>query len=322
VAGKEVVGSRQFIFVPEACSRQERNQGNMNHVIQLFSYLIVFFVFLIGIIYASANWIKKKFPKNVFVYSLGTLTLFGVINLLNGYPAKLAQLTNQEPKSHQLFTWIGFSLLKLLVLSGGAGILIANLHLNSRQRAALSRAQAYLLGYGIGILGVLIPNLVNFLFPAHSPNWGKLTGLNLAYPPLMGFSLVEKYIALSLLFSTFYLLVEKWTYRWSRRKALEVGLYCLLGFALAGFDIETPLQWTALGLALSLFFWISTRIWIRSAINLIPLISATPFVVNEWRQISLHPYTGCTLHSCIAMTLVCLSSLFWYLKLESQARLK
>ncbi len=316
IAGDQPISSKRFIFIPEEWSRNERNRENMLNLVKLFSSITLGIIFLLGMISALLSWTKKNLKSEVFFITFGIILFIQTVNLLNGIPSSFAQLSTDQPLFNQILTWVGFSLVRILLLSSSFALLLSYVYQQSqfstKAQDSSSLTQELIQGFSIGILGVTLFGLTSQIFSSQLPSIGKISALDEYFPILSGFHSLGKWLLFTLIFSIVGLVSER--LRVSRNHGHIFSFFFLFffGFVLSGIEIQNISTWALQGLIMGFYFWLIYRYFIRSQFRLIPLAVCSGLMLLEWKQIKMQPYSGVTLHSLTSILLIGIASYSWY----------
>jgi len=316
IAGEEVVDVYRYIHVPEEWKRNERNQLNMLNTAQIVSGLVIFLIFIAGIVKSIVNWTRKQFSIPTFVTFFSILFVVGALTAVNNWHSMMADFSTSEPLSNQIFTTVGFRLIWLLFLSAGATILMGFIKEWKPQQV---KNNYILFGICAGLCMSGLMAVTSVLFePSLQPQWAQyqtiddmIPILGVALAPLMKY--IIETIFLLLLFTVFDRLTDQWT---NSRVKFSI-IFILVILAIIGTLANSFSYWLIGGLIIAfaaLFIYIYV---FRFQLELIPIFTGAIAILNEFKQGLLTAYPNSVLAHFFAVILIILLSQFWYKQLKN-----
>lgn len=313
VAGNEITSLQKTIFVPEKWSREQRKIENILSIIRSISYLFLCSLYIFGFIIAAIRAGKKEFSKKIYVTTLILFIFFGSIMLVNHLPVQFAHFSTIEPWGNQLITTIGFSLVMMLCFSFALALLIGAFC--NKKEKYLSTSFLNPLGYSIGVAFFIVIVIFSKFFKKHTPSVGSFDCIDEFFPELSCLNLLQFYILLTVLFFILNLIAKKLTKNWSQFSISFIIFCILVGLTFTGIEIENILKFSLLGVLIGALIAIVFYFLIRSCLCLIPLSTASIFLLLEIKKALYNTYEGSFLNSIIAILTLLLVSSFWHRKL-------
>jgi len=315
IAGDTVVDSYRYIHVPEEWERQQRNRDNQTQVVQILMGILIFLIFVAGVISSVVNWSRKKFSVSVFLTFFFLLFCLGIISIINEWPFMMSQYSTAEPLSNQIFMSIAISIVGILFISAGPalvnGFIISWKTKQSPSQSIIADTGA---GFGLGLLLAGILSVVSALFePSLNPLWADYSALNYYIPILNeGLSPVPNYILSTTLFLLILTTADRLTQNWNRRKIICAVLIVLTGFLASTGSAESVSYFLLSGLIWGVLYLLAYILVFRYSLSLIPLAMGSITIVGILRQGIMNAYPTAITGNILAIILIGVVSFYWY----------
>ncbi|MFO7888830.1 MAG: CPBP family intramembrane glutamic endopeptidase [bacterium] len=315
IAGDKVVDSYQYIHVPEEWERQQRNRDNQTQIVQILMGILIFLIFVTGIISSVINWSRKKFSVSVFLTFFFLLFVLGIISIFNEWPLMMSQFSTAEPLSNQIFMSIAISIVGILFISAGPalvnGFIISWKAKQPQSPNLLADTGA---GFGLGMLIVGLLAVVSALFePSLKPLWADYSALNYYVPILNdGLSPVPDYILSTTLFLLIITTADRLTKNWKKRKIIFAVLIILTGFLASGISTESLPFFLLIGLIKGIVYLLAYVSVFRYNLSLIPLATGSLAIVKILQQGVMNAYPTAIPGAVLAIILIGVVSVYWY----------
>ncbi|MDP8240226.1 MAG: CPBP family glutamic-type intramembrane protease [Candidatus Hatepunaea meridiana] len=316
IAGNEVVDSWRFIFVPQEWDRQERKKRNMNEVVQMFCFLIMFLIFLAGVIIAIIRWSRKNFSFTVFRSFLMIFFFFELIYIYNEWLVRIADFSTAEPFSNQLFMLIAASVLWVIFIPALFALLIGFTQTWMRQPSYEEKSNLIFTGFSVGALIAGITAIIYSFEPSLEPFWAKYEGLDCAIPFIgTGFEPFIGYIAKTILFLIIFIALDRFTDGWTRKKTLFSILTVIAIMFVYKLSINSIGFWAISGLFTGVIFLLAYIFVFRHQLAIIPLVLASFAILEAIKQSMLNAHPAAIPGAVVTIVLIGWISVYWHKKL-------
>lgn len=325
VAGKNVVDSFRYIFVPEQWDRLYKNEK------ALVSLLDAIRLFLFFILIACASAAVLIFSRRSFSISLKItcsvmiiLLLKSLIQASNIWPYAIANFNTSEPFSHQAWHTILFWLVYAIFIAGIYALVIGFMQTRrfKSPQVDLPFTHYAFIGILIGLIEVGYFALAKSLMPHIYPQWPTITHAG-AYIPWLGqaLSMLSNFIEWTMLALIIFTAVDYVALGCSK-KCRRLILPFLMGIGLVMLDVHDfmPL-WSLLlvGLLWGTSIWLLYFFVLRNTRASIPCIIATVKIFGLVPLVVFNAFPGVLLGAVIGSVLVGALALFWSYQLYSKS---
>ncbi len=320
ISGDEVTDVYRYIHVPEEWERQERNRNNLTRIVQIFVILVIFALFVAGVIGASIQWSRKHFSVSVFLIFMILSFVIGLINLVNRWPATIAQFSTAEPLMNQKLIAIIFPIVGLIFLSAAIALIIGFVTAwKTKQTQSQGTVMTIGTGFALGIIIASLSAVISMWFkPSLEPLWADYKALSSFIPILKdGIGSITSYILGATILMLIITSIDRFSNGWTKRKAVFGILLVLMIFVISGNTKENLSFWFISGLTSGIFYLLAYLFVLRFNIALIPLTVGAGAMLDALRQGLMHAYPTAVPGAVLAIILIGVLSVFWY-KLLSQ----
>jgi len=315
VAGDKVVDSYRYIHVPEEWQRQERNRNSQLQIIQILVGILIFLIFLAGVITGVVKWSRKKFSVLIFLIFFALLLIVGIINMFNQWPLMMAQFSTAEPLTNQIFTVVALNVVGILFRSAVSALVIGFITSWITKQSPPQRTLIYIgAGLGLGMLITGLSSVVTALFkPSLEPLWADFSALSYYIPILRsGLHPISGYILNTTLILLIISAIDNFTLGWTRKKIIFAILIVLMGFMVAGNSLVSVSFFVIAGLISGIIYLLAYIFVFRFNLCLIPLATGAGVIVDILRQGIMNAYPSAIPGAVVAIAVIGFISIYWY----------
>ena len=318
IAGDEVVDTYRYIHVPEEWKRQERNRNNQTQIVKTFRGMVIFLLFVAGVIGAIIGWSHKKFSVSAFLIFFALLFIMGVVNIFNRWPATMAQFSTAEPLMNQILMAIALPLVGILFISAGPALVIGFITSWKTKQSQSQSSTSILTGFALGLLIAGISAVISMLFePSLEPLWANYDALSHYIPTLSaGFSSIPGYILGTTLFLLILTAIDRFSKGWTQRKAIFAIVLVLLVLIATGNSIDSLSFWLISGLISGIIYLLAYLFVFRFHLALIPLALGAGTILDAMKQGIMNSYPTAIPGAVLAIILIGIISVYWYRQLS------
>lgn len=244
IAGDDVCGLKHYVHSTESWDREQKKANVLKTVLSAVSSVVKIAMLVTVLIFGIIAWTKKNFNVKIFI---GFLIGFMVVSLLQGLLMSnmiIAQYPTSEPFSN---------LMLMLIISLGIGAIFSGF-LYSIPLGYITRIPLHiqrnehvigLKGAGLGIILAAVIAFAQGHFLGKSPFALSPIQLDATFPILYsGLSALEGYFIQLVGLMVPFVIADKLSQGWEKKKGLTIILLILAGFALVG---KLPLIWWLVG---------------------------------------------------------------------------
>lgn len=313
LAGDEVADSYQYIYVPEEWGREERSKRTLLEIFSIGCSAILGLAIFAGSIAAIVSWSRKKFAVKAFVYSLGTLFVLSLVNLLNNWPNISSQFSTAQPYKNQVFIFIVGGLVGALFVAAAIALVIGLVHYWNREKNSQSYPNRIPVGLALGSLIAGISALVGSIGFGSDPTWPSYNSASALFPILASSlgpltSLIINVSVLLLVIGT----VTKLTKSWTSNKSLGSALLVTVGIIISGTGgIDSIFFWILSGLITGLVLLVVYIFLIRFEWGLVPMAIGLILVLSQVNSMLVNAFPDSMIGGIIASFLLILVAVFW-----------
>lgn len=323
IGGDQVTMLNRFVHVPDEWSRAQREDRSLPGLIQLVSRVLLGLIILAAAVVAILRWSSRQFHLRAFIaIALVGLTL-AVLNFGLSWPEKAVQLDTAQPFSSQVWILLGGAAFGLCMATGVFAVVAGLVHAlklpTGERPLGPSAVVAYSLAAGLVLLGV---SSLGLLLPSSpEPYWGSLGPLS-AYVPFLQAAVtqVQPLIMQSLFLLVIFTAAHHLSGGWQRRRALVLALLVLVGYLIAGRNVQSLANWLVMGAALGGLLC-AAWVWVlRHRLALvIPMVAAT-VILGGVNNLTSPMYSGATAGYLLGSALAALLAGYWYHSLDQGLR--
>lgn len=318
IAGDKINDAHRYIHVPEEWQRAERSRTNIAQLVTLLCGLIVYLLFLLGLIIALIRWSTKKFAASFFVYSFLTLFALSLINLINGWPQIIANFNTSEPFANQVFKTVSFASVANLIKSAVIALIIALTFGIQRYYKLANPLYSLISGILSGVCIAGLYALLLFMAPSVQPVWAQYAALgNVLSFIAPTTTVLYLFIMITALFLLLCNAADYSTDNWHKNRLL--GLLLLIFFTVVITGLQVPphvISWLIISTILGIIIAILYYYVIRFDHAMIPLIVGIVFIGRLLQQALFNAFPGAFLAYSFAACIVALAACGWWKKLR------
>ncbi len=321
IAGDEIVDSYRFVHVPEEWERSERNRRTIAQVIQIVCTVTMALVFLAGVIFAVVRWSRGRFAVGSFVLFFLVLFGFGVVEVLNSWPAMTANFSTAQPYSLQSSIALVGSLLAMLVIAAAVGLCVGMVHRWLPAQPDESAGRTLMLGASLGVLVACLMAIGGALETQLAPDWGPYQSAAAVVPVLAtALGPISAWLATSTLVLLALTFVHVTSRGWTRLRIAMGFVLVLFGLVVAGVGgVETVQHFVGGGVAFGLLLLACYVLILRHQLALVPIVAATVAILETLRDGVLGLYPGSLMGSAAAALLIAGTAVIWLRRLTRES---
>jgi len=308
ISGNELSGLKTTIHTTETWDRTQKKAGLLRGILFAISKVIQFGMIITVLILGIIAWTKKHFNVKLFLYFLAG---FALITLLQGILMSntiMGQYPTSEPYSNLMLMLI----ISLLLGSGFSAFLYAiPIGYMARIPLHIQRNENVIGVKGIG-LGLLFAGVIAFaqgnIFK-ESAVIIPLIDLESASPILSSLlSAVEEYFITFVRLMVPFILIDRLSSGWKKKKIISLVLLFLAGFAYVG---KLSVGWWLLGGSVSGLLMIVLYLWVlRFNMIYIPIMAATIIILDLIQYLLVDPAVLTIFHIVITAIVTVLLAVF------------
>lgn len=314
IAGDEVVDAERTIHVPEEWERKQQNkQLLLNIIILLFTIILLFFLG-IGIIAALRQKRTFVFSKQLFLLLLGTSIMIFIIDVINCWPSIIGGFNTSLPLQNQLFQFIAFYGIAAVLKSVFYAFILSSVLLFKTKNHQVSATWNFSIGICLGLFAAGILSCAQMLLPINVPLWPDYDALAYSLPLLASLlHTIMHYAQLTIIFSLLYILVDTATNQWQKKRFLFTIIAALCGMSMITLPALKALPlWIIIGSTIGCMFILLYRRVIGDNYALIPLATASFFILKIIQQGVFNAYPQALLAAMLNSAMIIAATLLWH----------
>lgn len=313
IAGREVVGYRRYVHVPEEWIRAERGRKTAITVVQMLGGALLSILTLWISFLAVREWLHGHFDRKIWLAALLVFVAIGAMVRLNNWGIAIAQFSTSQPWSSQVLRTVVSESIAIILTSFLASVWLGRLHARAFGvgRPLGTRGDIWL-GYAAGGCLVAITEFAVWLGRSTHPSWPNVSAAGSFLPSLNSFQMEQLFLSGAALGM---LLFPALSARLKSRTTLMVA-YLLVGLAMGAFMVDSSLwAWLGAGVGCTLCLLALTEFMHRCGVALLIPVMATVWCVALLKVMVLRPYPGGLETAGISLLMIAVSSWAWYRKL-------
>lgn len=314
IAGDEVVDAYRRVHVPEAWERHEENRHTALTAARIPAWIVIAGLFGAGAVLGIVQWTRRDFALGLALRVFLLLVVAGGVSLLNRLPLVTAQFSTAQPFDIQMAIALVSGLLVLvLLLPSAIGLAAGWVQRGWQVSGAMSWRQSVVLGCALGALAAGAIALSARLVPSLAPPMGEVDAASSYLPPLStATGALAATVQGGALLLVAFLLIDRLTAGWSRRRVLGAVLLVLLGPALLVATHPGSLAlWLLGGLAVGLVALLAYVAVVRFAPPAVPIAAAVLVILDQLQHALLDPYPGAALGAVAGILLTTAVAVWW-----------
>ncbi len=125
ISGDEIVSHSRFVYIPEEWERNDQNNTSLIGIVGMICSVLLTFLILFAAASSIAQWSKGLFSFRLFKNIFILLSIFGILDIFNSYPALVSVFSTAQPFFNQISTSLISSLLYVLMASFSFSVIIS-----------------------------------------------------------------------------------------------------------------------------------------------------------------------------------------------------
>ena len=290
LAGDEVAGVRNGIFVPETWRRDEAKREGGRQLVKFASIVLVVMAGVVSLVYAVIAWSRGRSDRRALRWIAALALLMVLAGSANNAPTLAFALRTAEPVVNQLLLNVLSAVAGGLFLALTFGLLAGVGAYYARTRVPTpmaGRLPFWMVGVAAALATAGIAAALGALVAPPMPSWPALKNQAAAWP--WAAALTSGLAVLPALTVTLFLLsvIDRATSGWARRLPLAALMLVLIGVAFAILSgqatADAILQGAVGGLTTFAFAWLLLRYDLRA----VPAFVATGIILDGIKSASL-----------------------------------
>ncbi|MFA6618568.1 MAG: hypothetical protein WCT23_05820 [Candidatus Neomarinimicrobiota bacterium] len=287
LAGDKVCGLKNFVHSTENWDREYKKSNVLKGVLFAISNLIKTAMLVAVLIFGIIAWTKKKFNVKVFV---GFLIAFILLSL--SQTAMLSKtIISQYPTSQPFSSLMLILIISLVIGAVFSGFLHA-IPFGYFARIPLQvKRNEHVIGLKGAALGIMLAAAIAFAqghFLAKNPFAISPLQLDAGFPVLFSIlSAIENYLVQFLGLMAAFVIADKLSQGWEKKKVLTLILLVLAGFSFVG--KLSPLWWVIAGLVCGAVMVLLYIFVLRSNMIYLPIMAATLILLELLQYVIIDP---------------------------------
>jgi len=326
LAGNLPAGHSRFVHTPEEWDRERQGkEASLSPLRTLRGF--IGFVLLGGAAFMGLiAWAGGRFDRRAAAAIAAAAFGFLWVSVPNRIPVTGFGFSTTQGFGEQLLVSVGISTFGFAIMAGGLGLaaglahhwLVADPGRNTLRGRPRGAPHALLLGGALGLFWVGAQRGASALSPIATPPFPGFSSAGTVWPPLEVISSTGgTYLLLGVLVLLILLVPDRLTAGWTRRRAVGVSIFLLLGFVAAPTIVES--LWIQIGVALFvglglLALYRLARSW---GVAFVPWLAATIGVFGLIRPLVHPPHGGARLGAILGIALIVWLAQRWSRYLES-----
>lgn len=308
ISGDELSGLKTKIHTTETWDREQKKAGLLRGILFVVSKVIQFGMLITVLILGIIAWTKKQFNVKLFLYFLGG---FAVLTLLQGVLMTntiIGQYPTSEPYSNLMLMLV----ISLLLGSVFSSFLYA-IPMGYMARIPLHvQRNEHVIGVKGVSLGLLFAGVIAFaqgnIFK-ETPVVIPLINLESIHPILSSLlSAIEEYFITFVRLMVPFIIVDRLSSGWRKKKIISLVLLFLAGFAYVG---KLSIGWWLLGGTASGLLMIALYLWVlRFNMIYIPVMAAAIILLDLLQYLLVDPAVLTFFHVIITAVVTVLLAVF------------
>ena len=319
IAGDQVADVSRYIHVPEEWARQERNQQNIALIVRVLCGVIAFGLVVIGIIWSIVNWIRRSFSVSLFLVFLGLLFVVWIARFINNWPQIISGFSTAEPLSNQTLIAIAGSVIISLFIAAGLALLVGLIPRWKRAQQPVKILQSIIIGICMGIFIAGLSAVLDRFTPSFAPFWADYSAAG-SYLPFLGLTLdtLFQYIFITSVLLLIYTGIDRFTKGWTQKNIVAILAMLVIGMGVAGiFSVESIPFWLVSGLLSGVVLIILYMLGFRYHLSFIPFASLAVIWLSVIKEMVFNAYPGVIVGAVVAINLVGILAVYWFLRLNA-----
>ncbi len=290
----KITDINQFVHVPEAWGRQDRDKqsmiltcvGTAGLVQGLILLLIILFIFFTG-----------QFSLPAFGALCAFFICLTALQLMLSWPVLIFNLKTSQPIAGQLFRIISSAVISTLSQGASHGLLLSFIVRHTHKLSPRLYTLGSAISFGIIYKAILV---ITTLFGSLlAPHWAKYDAASYYLPSLgTALILINSFASVSLFATTFVLMLNYF----GRQLHWWVILLLSLIFGIISSSVTLSLSlWLAAGILLGILFFVAYRHLLGQEPRLCFIMYATTITLSALTEMSYHAYPGAVIGNLLGI---------------------
>lgn len=310
LAGSEVNGFKQYVFVPENWERDNKKQQSTLRILTLLSNLFRYAILIVGIVIGFINWSRKRFSIQMFSVFVAIVLGFSILDLANSWSDLTHGYFTGLPYTNFLAMTLIGSVIGLVFLSLGVGVL-GGFSCEMARNDVLA-GKALVKALLLGVIWTGLQAAVGELNPQMAPKWIWLAPLNAKLPWLSPITdSWTRFVFYPAFMMILFYLARRFANNDGSPNILTITFIFIAGFVASGGQADVLNAWLLTGVCGGTIF-ILLYFLIGRHLSWIPLIFVVPLVFHEISRLLTSPNHGILWGSSLTIILFITAAWLWY----------
>lgn len=314
VAGDEVASVGRYLYIPEDWQRRERSAETRTRMLRIAEGLAFAGLLVSAAVIGVIAWSRGHYFPRVFIAGAGLMLAASIVKAANAWPTALAGFSTAAPLALQIGGMIGIGLIGLTLSSVLVGLALGDVPRRLTGSSTIGDQHAALLGVAGGFFAAAVGALA---WALRTPVWARVPDLDGAgtLSPVLQAALdpITSVLMASAVVLSAFLLVDRLTTSWTRRRILGVIVLAVLGFLAGGTPAGLHAGGYFAGAAiLAGAVVIAYATLLRFDLTIVPLMLATMTATGAVLRGIGRPYPGALAGSLCGALLAMAVGWWWF----------
>ena len=316
LGGDQVIDAYRYIHVPEKWERNEENRLLFANIINQLCKLFIYLIAMIGAVIAFLSW-RIGNPLS-FLGLFGIFTTIFLFELINSWPAVLANFNTSQPFYDQIFRSFTIAPIFLTLRAAALAVMFGFVTQTYTRYRVASLWASIPTGMALGALLAGMQSIIISVIPPLEPLWANFTPMRFLLPFTAGVnSMILNYFSLTILLLLCIICMNKITHYGQQRILLGAFISLLAGYIGAGLLFADNLSlFGASGFFFALLFYGSYYALLRFDRAIIPITTATYLILENVQEFFFNGYPAAALVTISSSIVLALIALIWAKKLQ------
>jgi hypothetical protein len=314
IAGDEVASVGRYVYIPEDWQRQQRAAGTRKLMLRIADALTIAGLLVSAAVIGVIAWSRGGYAARLFVAAAGLMLAVSIMKAGNAWPTALAGFSTAAPLPLQIGGMIGIGLIGLTLTSVLVGLALGDVPRRLTSSSRLGDQHAAQLGVAGGFVASAVAALA---WALRTPVWARMPDVNGAgtLSPMLQAAIdpITSLLMASAVVLSAFLLVDRLTTAWTRRRTLGIIVLAVLGFLAGG----TPAGihaggYLAGGALLAVVVVLAYATLLRFDLTMVPLMLATMTAIGAVVRGIGRPYPGALAGSLLGALLAMAVGWWWF----------
>ncbi len=315
IAGDKVNRVDKKVRVPEQYKRNELNNKTIAKALQSLCQLLIWVLFIAGMLLALFYWAKKALPSSLFIVGLVCFASLFALSLLNDWPNIIAQFNTQAPFMNQVLNTYGILIARYLIRATICAFVFSLVIATRPQYRFKLPASSMLTGIAAGLVLHGSWSVIELFKPSVAPLWGYYNAMGTTLP-LLGFTLhyIMQFLIYTLALSLCVIGLNYITDTGQRRLGVA-GVSCvIMSLTMTGMQsLETVPYWIISSIVLGIIMVAVWYFMLRFAYATVPLAIAISFSLSIAQQMVFNLLPHVWLTGLLAILTILGLAVYWFI---------